>query len=192
MRDSVDAQEGVVEVADLWRAETPDDLHRVLALYEPIRRSADSWEPFQLLVKHHVAGSEDSPVTAMLLLTDRRWSKGVGQLVRRIEEAGILASEELDILAEAFVRTDQALYWAIPDNWFGEGSIVIDVGPGSPPSGDDEEPVEPSDRPALAKRDVHPPLRRWASARLVGRDPPVWGGLLTRARDLGGALAPRW
>lgn len=184
MRDEVDPNDGLAEVADIWNAETADDLHRVLVLHPPMRGSADAFEPFQLLVKHHEAEPESSTVTAMLLLTDRRWSKGVGQLARRIDEAAILNATDLDLLAEAFVRADEALYWQIPDDWFGEDSVVIDLESGGPPPG--EEAAERPDGPAVVRREVFPPLRRWASSRLTHGDATAWGGLLARARDLGG------
>jgi len=184
MRHEVDPDDGLAELADLWSAETADDLHRVLVLYPPVRRSADTFEPVQLLVKHHDAEPGSSIVTAVLLLTDRRWSKGASQLVRRIEEADILKSGELDLLAEAFVASDGAVYWEVPEDWFGEDSIVIDLdSSGLPLAGD---AAEVPDGPAVARREVFPPLRRWASSRLTHRDSTGWGESLARARDLGG------
>jgi hypothetical protein len=184
MRHEVDPKDGLAELTDLWSAETPGDLHRVLVLYPPIRRSADAFEPFQLLAKHHETEPGSSIVTAVLLLTDRRWSKGVGQLVRRIEQADILQPAELDLLAETFAASDGAVYWEVPEDWFGEGGVVIDLDPGGPPLPGDAG--ELPDGPAVARREVFPPLRRWASSRLTHRDPTGWAGLLARGRDLGG------
>lgn len=184
MRHQVDPQDGLAELSDLLSAETAADLHRVLVLYPPIRRSADAFEPFQLFVKHHETESDGSIVTAVLLLTDRRWGKGAGQLVRRIEQADILQPAELDLLAETFVASDGTVCWEVPEDWFGEGGVVIGLDPDGPlvPGDAGELP----DGPVVARREVFPPLRRWASSRLTHRDPTGWGSLLARARNLGG------
>jgi len=151
-----DPDEGAREFVELWSAPTADALHRILVLHQPIRRSADVYEPFSLLEKHHEAEPTSSVVTAMLLLTDRRWGKGVGQLVRRIADAMILEQEQLDLLARAFLAADEALYWQVPDDWFGDGH-VIDLGPSTiePDEGLDDVPddlVAPG--PTIARREV--------------------------------------
>ena len=181
-----DPDEGAREFVELWSAPTADALHRILVLHQPIRRSADVYEPFSLLEKHHEAEPTSSVVTAMLLLTDRRWGKGVGQLVRRIADAMILEQEQLDLLARAFLAADEALYWQVPDDWFGDGH-VIDLGPSTiePDEGLDDVPddlVAPG--PTIARREVAPPLRRWAAARAASREPAVWATLFARTREL--------
>src|SRR5713101_5511297 len=90
---SADPDESAREFVELWSAPTADALHRVLVLHQPIRGSADVYEPLSLLEKHHEAEPAGSVVTATLLLTDRRWRKGVGQLVRRIAESTILEQD---------------------------------------------------------------------------------------------------
>jgi hypothetical protein len=40
------------------------------------------------------------------------------------------------------------------------------------------------DRPVMIPREVRPPLRRWAAARLVRRDPPSWPPILRRSGEL--------
>ena len=59
-RTRVDAELGLAEVFNLWTAETADALHRVLLLHAPVRQFADTFEPFQLLVKHHETEPETS------------------------------------------------------------------------------------------------------------------------------------
>ena len=49
MRPIVDPEDGAWEVAQLWTAPNADALHEVLALYPPVRRSADTFEPLALL-----------------------------------------------------------------------------------------------------------------------------------------------
>lgn len=181
MRRQVDPGDGMGEVADLWSAETADDLHRVLALYPPVRPSSDAFEPFLLLQKHHEFETSTSAVTAMLLVTDRRWRGGVGKLVHRIAESEILDEEQLDLIAQTFLAADDAVYWQVPDEWFGEDVIVIDLG--DDVTGVDQDESAP-DGPALVRREVAPPLRRWAAAHVVARDSSAWSSVLARARVL--------
>jgi hypothetical protein len=181
MCDEVDPDAGFAEFVDLWAAATADDLHRVLALSLPVRRSADAFEPFQLLVKHHEIEPDASIVTAMLLLTARRWRNGVSQLARRIAEADILDASELNLLAETFVAADDAVYWAVPDHWLGDEVIVIEIDADAGLPAD--APAE-RDGPAVVRREVPPPLRRWGTGWLVRRDPGRWGPLFARARAL--------
>lgn len=183
-----DPEEGAWEVAQLWTAPNADALHRVLVTHAPIRGSADAFEPFALLSKHHESEPETSLVTATLLLTDRRWRHGVGQLVRRIAESDILSADELDFLAETFLAAGGAVYWQAPDDWFGEDSfeIALDVsadGADEAP-GDDDQPTDVVVGPTVARRDVYPPLRRWAAARALSRAPESWAGLIARAKEI--------
>jgi hypothetical protein len=108
------------EFFDLWTAETTDDLRRILVLYPPLRRTADALEPFVLLSKHHEKDPAGSPVTTMLMVTDIRWRDGAGRLIRRIEQSGIVDDRALDLLAEAFLAAGDALFWDVPDGWFGD------------------------------------------------------------------------
>ena len=169
------------EVVELWSAETADDLHRVLALYRPIRRSADAYEPFALLEKHHQAEPATSLVTATLLVTDRRWRGGAGQLIHRIAESDILDDEQLDLLAQTFLAADDAVYWQVPDEWFGDEVIIIDLG--EDVTGLVQDETVP-DGPAVVRREVAPPLRRWAAAHVAAQDPAAWSSVLARARAL--------
>jgi hypothetical protein len=179
------------EFADLWSAETADDLQRVLALQQPFRSSADWFEPYSLLARHHKSEPHTSTVTATLLLTDMRWRKGVGRLVRRIAESSIIDAADLDMLARTFVAAGDHVYWEIPESWFGDESIEIwidaeadsvnDVDANTDAANDIDE-VFDNESLVVARR-VHPPLRRWAVAHLVTRDPSGWGALLAAARD---------
>ncbi|MEA2010240.1 MAG: hypothetical protein U9N78_06010 [Actinomycetota bacterium] len=180
-----DSDDFLAEFADLWSAETADDLHRVLALQQPFRSSADWFEPYSLLARHHKSEPHTSTVTATLLLTDMRWRKGVSRLVRGIAESGIIDAADLDILARTFVGAGDHIYWEVPESWFGNEWIEIYLDGGTATAndtddGDDE--VLDNQRMVVARR-VHPPLRRWAVAHLVTRDPSEWGPLLVNARD---------
>jgi hypothetical protein len=176
----VDPEGGLGEFAALWLAETADELHRVLTLHRPIRGSSDAFEPFGLLSKHHQTEPSTSAVTAMLLVTDRRWRGGVGRLVRRIAESGMLDDEQLDLLARTFLAADDAVYWQVPYEWLGDAVISIDLRDNL--SEEVQEPV--AEGPVVVCRVVVPPLRRWAASRAVERDPAAWGQVLARARTL--------
>ena len=169
------------ELLDPWSAETADDLHRILALHLPVRRSSDAFEPFVLLQKHHASEPSTSAVTAMLMVTDRRWRGSVGRLVRTIAESDILDEEQLDLFARTFLAADDAVYWQVPDEWFGDEFIVIELGVDV--AGLDQDEDVP-DGPAVARREVVPPLRRWAAAHVVARDPSAWSSVFARARVL--------
>jgi len=183
MRRRLDPEEGAVEVIDLWSAETTDDLRRVLVLHPPVRRTADAFEPYVLLSKHHKMDPTGSAETAMLMVTDPRWRNGVGNLIRRIEQSDILDDSQLDLLAEAFLAAGDAVYWQVPDHWFSDEGIVIWVDEVEERQ-DDAQMEEGEDRPAVVRRTVSPPLRRWAAMRLVGRQPERWGKTFKRARAL--------
>ncbi len=171
----------------LLSAENADALHQLLVLRTPFRREADATVPISLLEKHHETEPSTSVVTAMLLLTDRRWRGGASRLAWRIEEAGFVSPDELDLLGQAFVTADAHVFWRVPDEWFGtsvfEVEVEVEVG-----SADDTEaaPDDPGDddAPVVVPREIFPPLRRWAAQRLVRRNLVSWSHVYTRARAL--------
>ena len=185
-RTNDDSGDLFAEFFDLWTADTTDDLHRVLVLHQPMRSSSDWFEPYQLLAHHHKSEPHTSTVTATLLLTDSRWRKGVWRLVRRIADSGMIDVADLDMLATTFVVADDHVYWEIPDSWFGDESVEICI---EHDAVDEEEGIDetPDDETVVAARRVHAPLRRWAAARLVARDPTAWEELFVSTLDRRGA-----
>lgn len=171
----VDPEDGLRELLALGRAPTADALHRVLVLSRPVRQSTDTMEPLWLLHRIAETEPEEALTTAFLLLTDHRWRKGVSQLIRRIEDSGCIDETDLDELAESFFAAERVLYWVVPDDWFGDEEITVtdfDEAPGD--DGDvngeavDADEADDEDG-ACVVRQVHPPLRRWAAARLFAR-----------------------
>lgn len=190
--ESDDWLAGSSDVVDRWSAPTADALHRILVLHGAGTRSADAFEPFALLAKHHEIEPKSSVTTALLLLTDHRWQSGGSHLVRRIAESGILTEEHLDLLAQTFLAAADAVYWKVPDDWFAGGPLIELPAPWVGAEEDEEyegagpEEEDEADGPAVARRTVFPPLRRWAAAREVNREPAAWGAMLNRAQELGG------
>lgn len=149
-------------------------------------------EPLWLLRQVAETEPEGAFTTALLLLTDRRWRKGLSQLVRRIEDSGCIDADDLDDLAESFLAAEKVLYWVVPDGWFGDEEIIAtdfgdpvgDADGGGEAAGADESVDEGG---VCVAREVHPPLRRWAAARLVARDLAEAETLIERT----GAVDPR-
>jgi len=185
MPPPADPDNGLGELLALWSAPNADALHRVLVLRPPVRGSTDAFEPFALLQRHHQSEPESSLITALLLLTDRRWRNGVDRLVRRIADSPILDAEQVDVLARTFIAAANAVYWRVPDEWFDGGEqILINRDGAEPNETDDDGPVDGDERPVVARRDVFPPLRRWAGAHLLAREPAGWSALWRRAGEL--------
>jgi hypothetical protein len=93
------------EMVALWDAASAGEWHRALVLRSPsLGDSHDAFESL-LLFRRSVHGDrpEGAAETAMmLLLTDWRWRRGTGRLVRAIEESGLVPEDDLDLLARAF------------------------------------------------------------------------------------------
>ena len=69
----------------------------------------------------------------------------------------------------------------MPDAWFTAESVALVV---SDDVREDADEVAVSEGPAVAARDVAPPVRRWAAARLVAKEPAAWPRVLAGAEDL--------
>ncbi len=186
MSRPVHPDDGLQELFDLWSAPTADVLHRVLVLHQPVRGGADAFEPFALLRKHHEAEPAGSLTTALLFLTDRRWRNGSAHLVRQIADFGILDADQLRWLARTFLAAEDSIYWRVPDEWFAGGEhFVIELDDGGPDDTTDEDPSGVAEEgPTVARRAVFPPLRRWAAAHELAREPAAWASLLARGGEL--------
>ena len=75
----------------MWGAASPGELHRALVLRSPsLGDSHDAFGPLLLFRSAHEDRPEGAAETAGLLLTDWRWRRGTGRLVRAIEESGLV------------------------------------------------------------------------------------------------------
>jgi hypothetical protein len=169
----------------LHTAEDARELHRRLVCFsEGGGSKADAFEPWCLLHRFHSKDPDGAVVTALLLLTDRRWRNATSRLLRRIDESGLVPDDQLDVLAQTFLTAGPQVYWEAPGEWFDESAIVLDSGsPDVVDVVDDDALDQRDDTPVVFAREIRPPLRRWAAARAVRSDPGCWGAVVTRARE---------
>lgn len=184
-----DGEDGWTAAEDLVALHTAgdvDEFHRRLVLYPtgPTNRS-DAFEPWCLFHHFHKDNPDGAATTAVLLVTDRRWSNATGRFIRRIDESGLIPPEDLDFLAQTFVAAGPHVYWEVPGEWLGGPAITIDFQSKTiETEPDEEEPDDSADEgPVVVAREVRPPLRRWAAGRIVRADPGMWSKLVTRARE---------
>jgi hypothetical protein len=153
-------------------------------LWGLLLRSVGGWghstraaEAVELL--REVQGSGDLPVSliAVLLCTCDRWYRCTAKLIASLEGSGLLTEGELDELAEAFLGPEIEIVHPIglthPD-WSTEfveeaSGKTYTFGP---------------DTSCNARRRPEPPLRRWAAARVLRRDPAQYSELRELARAL--------
>jgi hypothetical protein len=174
------------DLAALHTAEDPGELHRRLLCFgDGGGNKADAFEPWCLLHRFHADKPDGAVVTALLLLTDRRWRNATSRLVCRIEESGLVPDDDLDLLAQTFLAAGPQVYWEAPGDWFAGPAIVLDADSHDIVEVvDAEELDEPDDGPVVFAREIRPPLRRWAAARALRSDPARWGALVKRAREV--------
>lgn len=179
----VSVEERWAELERLHGCKSPDDLHRALVLHRP---AVVEREPSMAIAWFRTAHQTDITLrgqTVALLATDPRCKTIARPLMQRIVEHELVETNELDVLAETFLRADKHLYWRCPDHWF-DGPVIVLTERG--PDHEAAEPAAVPDDPALAQRDVPPALRRWATARLTATNPERWAGFAARARQLDG------
>lgn len=145
----------VEDLVAIARAATPEDLWRHLLAYPTLRAERDDSEAIEVFQRLHNDETRDVARTAALLCTDHRWRNAAMTLIVHIEATGLLATVELDDLADAFLRDD--LYrWTLPSSWLYDGTIHA-------PAGRHDDTV-------VVERLIPPSLRRWAAARIARSD----------------------
>ncbi len=181
------------ELIGLMEAASLDDLYRRLVLWPRARRNSwDAFEPWCIFHRFHEHDQEGAATTAVLLVTDGRWASAAGRLMARIATSGLVPAEDLDLLAETFVSAGKRVFWEAPGEWFSGGTVIALEPEG--PAVVDLPPPDEDEGPCVVPREVWPPLRRWAAARLSRSDPGRWSALVQRARELdsrGGAAVMR-
>jgi hypothetical protein len=175
------------QLVALSTAPTVEEFYRRLVLLPPAGNNpADAFEPLCLFRQFHESEPCGAVTTAFLLVTDRRWRDATGRLVRSIAESGCVRVSDLDLLAESFLAAGPYLYWRVPSEWF-DGGVEIELNPAAHHilSDDDQTTDEVGDdQPTVVQREIRPPLRRWAAARLARADPNRWSAILRRGREL--------
>jgi len=170
------------DFVELWTAENAEALWK--ALTRRLSRSgAHPFEAVGLFRRHHENGESGAVTTALLLCTTPRWDRDTARLIAGLVDAAILGDMELDILATTFLWSDRFRF-EYPARWIGSEWIAIDLegpdGPVSIPLGR----LDP-DSTVASERDIAPPLRRWAAARVLRTDPRTLDELRARAAELG-------
>lgn len=140
-------------------AATPDTLWRYLAGNVHLRAMPNTFEAVCAFQRLHRDRPAHALRTAQLILTDLRWRRVTAPLIVDIEESGILDERALDQLADGFLWED-TLVWPVPEQWLRDGTVRVRRG------------SHKRGRTAVViDRMIPPPLRRWAAARIVRRQP---------------------
>lgn len=170
------------DFVELWTAENAEALWKALTLRQSLS-GAHPFEALGLFRRHHENGEDGAVTTALLLCTASRWGRDTARLIVGLVDTAILGDADLDELASTFLWSDRFRF-EYPARWIGTEWISIDLegpeGPVSIPIGR----VDP-DSTVPSERDIAPPLRRWAAARVLRTDPRTLDKLRARAAELG-------
>lgn len=185
------------DLVTLHSAENADELHRRLLCFgDGGGNKDDAFEPWWLLHRFHADEPDGAAVTALLLLTDRRWRHATSRLVRRIDESGLVLDDQLDLLAQAFLGAGPQVYWEAAGDWFDGPAIVLDP--------ESHEAVERAGRTASSAKPprrcgtrprppkapflggpVHGAQQRWRSRRRSEQPAPLHGRFRAEAQGEG-------
>jgi hypothetical protein len=160
------------DAARIHRATTPDALWRYLATNVHPRAMRNTFEAIVAFQRLHEDRTADALRTAQLLCTDLRWRRVTTPLIVQIEQTGILDEPALDQLAASFLWRDE-LAWPVPEQWLRDRTVRI--------RGRNRTPGPCQ---VVMDRPIPPPLRRWASARVVIRHPEQVTDVLARVDHL--------
>jgi hypothetical protein len=165
----------------LHTAASVEDLWRTL-IVGPGLRHGQLFEAVGLFQRHHGNGEPEALNTALLLCTDRRWDRESGRLVTALVGTGILGDADIGELIECFLWSDRYRV-TYPAAWVSPEWIEIDLGNGPETRGPRLVHVDP-DAPVAVGRPIASPLRRWAAAADLRRDPGRLTSLTGRALEL--------
>jgi len=138
------------------------------------RRSTRHTEAVELLGKVHGTGDLATSFVALLLCTCRRWDRVTARLIAAIDDSGLLDDTDLDELAESFLVHERVISYPLTrlsPQW-----MDIDVA-----NGTSRACTVDADTLEHHRLSVEPPLRRWASRRVLQADPPRLPDLLSAA-----------
>jgi hypothetical protein len=160
------------DITAIHAAKTPDELWRYVVATVHLRALPNTFEAASAFRSLHKDRSDGALRTAQLLCTDLRWRKVAAPLIVDIERTGILDEGELDELADGFLWHDR-LMWPVPQQWVGDGFVRLPRNRRPPGAGD-----------LVVERQVPPPLRRWAAARVAARRPDRIADALERVMEV--------
>jgi hypothetical protein len=134
-------------------------------------------EAVSLLRATHGRGTLPGSLVALLLCTCHRWDRVTAKLIAAIDDSGLLASVELDELAESLLSDEVVAVF--PLAWVSPEWLEYDTAEGTTRTVKVRDDMVARDR-----RRLEPPLRRWAAARTLRNDPGRLDGLLEGADSL--------
>ena len=164
-------------------ATTSEQLWRALTL-PAIRSGLHPLEAVGLFRHLHEHGEPDALETALMLCTCGRWEPYTGRLIVGLIATAILSERDVDELVACFLWSDRYRF-TYPAKWFGAQELVIDLDEQGQPGESRVISLDP-DTPVPVDRRIAPPLRRWAAATAVRRNPILFDKTQARARSLGG------
>jgi hypothetical protein len=164
-------------------ATTSEQLWRALTL-PAIRSGLHPLEAVGLFRHLHEHGEPDALETALMLCTCGRWEPYTGRLIVGLIATAILSERDVDELVACFLWSDRYRF-TYPAKWFGAQELVIDLDEQGQPGESRVIRLDP-DTPVPVDRRIAPPLRRWAAATAVRRNPILFDKTQARARSLGG------
>ncbi|HWD72573.1 MAG TPA: hypothetical protein VG779_08615 [Actinomycetota bacterium] len=169
------------DLGALWLAESPEELWRALVLGGGLGASSNHWDAGLLFRHHHGDGQPGALETALLLCTDLRWRRATAGLIAEIAGSGVLDGNELAVLAKSFLN--EAVIWEAPASWT-EGPWIEIVLSESADGDDGLAEDDPPPGPLQVRREVRPPLRRWAAAELLRQRPERLDDVFARTQTL--------
>jgi len=136
------------------------------------------------LFRHlHEHGEPDALKTALMLCTCGRWEPCTGRLIVGLIATAVLSERDLDELVACFLWSDRYRF-TYPAKWFVAQELVIDLDEQGQAGESRVIGLDP-DTPVPVDRRIAPPLRRWAAATAVRRNPVLFDQIQARTRSLG-------
>ncbi len=165
-------------LADLWDAADAEQLWRVLVT-RPHGGDLAPSAAVELFERHHVQGEPGAVDSALLLCTDWRWRRSSAKVLAGILDIRVLDDAEQDELADQLLWPDQIRYLH-PVGWFGTTFVEFDIGDARRRRTVHVDPATTME----ARRNIWPPLRRWAANRMLTRRLAEPSAVIKRARSL--------